>query len=90
MIISKKFDGQVVLDKLADDLRRDIDREVLWVALKDSGWKSVIIDRFRDNKHAVDITHWLEENCKNTYQRSGREFIFKDTKYATIFILKWS
>jgi len=70
-------------------MAREIDREVLWGMLKAAGWHRVMLDRLTDNNHAVDITYWLEANCKNSFERSGRDFIFEDDKDAVNFILKW-
>ena len=74
----------------ASAMSREIDREVLWGMLQGIGWTRVLLDRLQDNKHAIDITLWLEENIKNGYERNGRDFIFKDSKDAILFILKWS
>jgi hypothetical protein len=70
-------------------MAREIDREVLWGMLKDIGWTRVMLDRLQDNKHAIDLTIWLEENIKNPFERNGRDFIFEDSKDATLFILRW-
>jgi len=70
-------------------MAREIDREVLWGMLKDIGWTRVMLDRLQDNKHAIDVTIWLEENIKNPFERNGRDFIFEDSKDATLFILRW-
>ena len=80
---------QEIADKMGNDLAREIDREVLWGMLKGIGWTRVMLDRLQDNKHAIDITIWLEENIKNPFERNGRDFIFEDPKDATMFILRW-
>jgi len=80
---------QEIADKMGNDMARDIDREVLWGMLKGIGWTRVMLDRFQDNNHAVDITHWLALNCQGAYERNGRDFIFEDSKDATLFILRW-
>jgi hypothetical protein len=80
---------QEIADKMGNDMAREIDREVLWGMLKGIGWTRVMLDRLQDNKHAVDITIWLEENIKNPFERNGRDFIFEDSKDATMFILTW-
>jgi hypothetical protein len=80
---------QEIADKMGNDMAREIDREVLWGMLKGIGWTRVMITRLQDNKHAVDITLWLEENIKNPFERNGRDFIFEDSKDATLFILTW-
>jgi hypothetical protein len=80
---------QEIADKMGNDMAREIDREVLWGMLKGMGWTRVMLDRLQDNKHAIDITIWLEENVKNPFERNGRDFIFEDPKDATMFILRW-
>jgi len=70
-------------------MAREIDREVLWGMLQGIGWTRVMLDRLQDNKHAIDITYWLEENIKNPFERNGRDFIFENPKDASMFILRW-
>jgi hypothetical protein len=71
------------------EMADEIDREVLWGMLAGIGWHRVMLPRFVDNHHAIDITHWLEDHCKRAYERSGRDFIFEDSKDANWFILRW-
>ena len=78
-----------LIEKAGNDMAREIDREVLWGMLEGIGWTRVMLDRLQDNKHAIDITLWLEENIKNPFERNGRDFLFEDSKDATMFILKW-
>ena len=78
-----------ILNKAGKEMARKIDREVLWGMLKEIGWTRVMLDRLQDNKHAVDITYWLEENVKNPFERNGRDFIFENQKDAVNFILRW-
>lgn len=77
------------LVKAAQEMATEIDREVLWGMLKSIGWTRVMISRQQDNNHAIDITHWLKENCQGSYERSGRDFLFEKTQDATLFILRW-
>ena len=78
-----------ILTNIAKEMQTDIDREILWRMLKEIGWTRVLLDRLQDNKHAIDITIWLEENIKNPFERNGRDFIFEDPKDASMFILRW-
>jgi hypothetical protein len=78
-----------ILERTGKDLAREIDREVLWGMLEGIGWTRVMIPRFVDNKHAIDITYWLEENCKTSFERNGRDFIFENQKDANWFVLRW-
>jgi len=78
-----------ILEHKAKEMQQEIDREIVWKMLESIGWTRVLISRFQDNKHAVDISYWLEEHCKGKYERNGRDFLFEDSKDATMFILKW-
>jgi hypothetical protein len=78
-----------MIEKAGAEMAREIDREVLWGMLQGIGWTRVMLDRLQDNKHAIDITYWLEENIKNPFERNGRDFIFENPKDASMFILRW-
>jgi len=78
-----------IINKVGEQISREIDREVLWGMLKEIGWTRVMIDRFQDNRHAVDITYWLEERCKGSVERNGADFIFELESDAVNFILTW-
>jgi hypothetical protein len=78
-----------IISKAGKEMAREIDREVLWGMLKGMGWRRVMLDRFTDNNHAVDITHWLAANCKNPFERSGADFIFESEVDAVNFTLRW-
>jgi hypothetical protein len=78
-----------IINNLGNEMAREIDREVLWGMLEGIGWTRVMLTRLQDNTHAVDITLWLEENIKNSFERNGRDFIFENDKDAVLFILRW-
>jgi hypothetical protein len=78
-----------ILNKAGVEMAREIDREILWGMLEGIGWTRVLLDRLQDNKHAIDITIWLEENIKNPFERNGRDFIFENEHDAAYFILRW-
>jgi hypothetical protein len=80
---------QEMIEAKAKEMQQEIDREVLWGMLQGIGWSRVMIPRFVDNHHAIDIIYWLEENCKNSFERNGRDFLFEDSKDANWFKLRW-
>ena len=81
---------QEMIEAKAKQMSDEIDREVIWGMLIGTGWTRVLLNRLHDNNHAIDITYWLEENIKNPFERNGRDFIFENSKDATLFILRWS
>ena len=78
-----------IIERAGKQMAQEIDREILWGMLQGMGWTRVMIPTMGDAYMAVDIITWLEDNCKNPYERSGREFIFENQKDATWFILRW-
>ena len=78
-----------MLERASNTMANEIDREVLWGMLQSIGWHRVMIPRFVDNNHAVDITYWLEDTCKKAYERNGTDFLFEDSKDANWFKLRW-
>jgi len=48
-----------------------------------------MLPRLIDNHHAIDITYWLEENCRHAVEREGRDFLFESAKDANWFKLRW-
>ena len=79
-----------ILTDISKKMQEEIDERVLWSLLKDKGWTRVLLSYPNSNKQAVDIMYWLEDNCKNPYERNGRDFMFESEKDAVNFILKWS
>jgi hypothetical protein len=78
-----------IIEELGTQMQSEIDKEILWGMLVGIGWTRVTLPRLTDNKHAVDITYWLNENIKEPYERRGSDFIFEDSKDAVNFILRW-
>ena len=78
-----------ILTNIATEMKNDIDREVMWGMLADTGWTKFSIPRFVDNHHAVDISYWLAEHCQGEYKRNGRHFLFENSKDAMLFMLRW-
>jgi len=78
-----------IADNLGNEMAREIDREILWSMLEGIGWCRVMLPRLIDNNYAVDITHWLEDNCKNSFERNGRDFMFESLQDANWFQLRW-
>lgn len=79
-----------IMTNIAKKMQEEIDQKVMWSMLKEQGWTRVMLSYPNSNKQAVDIMCWLEDNCKNSHERNGRDFMFKSEKDAVNFILKWS
>ena len=75
-----------IVNQVADQMSKDIDTLMLMSAL---GWTSVKLNEFRNNKEAVDITLWLEQNCTGEWKNLSTRYIFEKKKDAEWFILRW-
>ena len=78
-----------IIEELGTQMQSEIDKEILWGMLVGLGWTRVLLPRFHSREHSVDILEWVEENCKNPYERKDSEFIFENSEDAVNFILKW-
>ena len=78
--------SEEIVNQVADQMAKDIDSLVLMSAL---GWTSVKLNGFRNNKEAVDITLWLEQNCTGEWKNLSTRYIFEKKKDAEWFILRW-
>jgi hypothetical protein len=78
-----------IIDRAADSLAREIDREVLWDMLAQMGWVRVMLPTLQSNMQAVDISNWIAEHCHKGCEQNGRDFIFQDEREAMWFKLRW-
>jgi len=80
---------QDIITGKAQEMSNEIDREILWGMLEGMGWTRVMLPTLGSREQSIDIVIWLEENCKNSFERSGRDFIFESKKDANWFKLRW-
>jgi len=78
-----------MIEQAGTEMAREVDREVLWGMLEGLGWTRVMLPRFVDNHHAIDIGYWLADNCKQAFERNGRDFLFESQQDANWFRLRW-
>ena len=79
-----------ILEELGEKMHSAMDFEILTDILVNAcGWHRVELDRFRDNRQAVDIANWCHDTLKNKWKRSGCHFVFEDQGDAVNFTLRW-
>ena len=81
--------AEQMLDEKIEELKREIDREVLWNMLTQVGWTRVILSSETAMVNATAIKEWLAVNCKKSYEKHRQDFLFEDNKDAVNFILRW-
>ena len=75
-----------MLDKLANDMAKEIDYDMLVDLLN---WTKVELPPFDSRYHAVDIADWCTDNCTGKFMNFGVKFAFEKSKDAEWFILRW-
>ena len=78
-----------IIQQAADNMAKEIDREILWGFLESNGWVRVIIPLNSATMFRDDITGWLDQNCKNPYETNGRDYLFKEQQDANWFVMRW-
>ena len=78
-----------IITRIAKQMADDIDKEVLWSMLVKAGWVRILIPNLTSHDSHVMLPLWLEECCKDRYIRGGGELIFKSSKEANWFTLRW-
>jgi hypothetical protein len=78
---------KIILDKLAEDVAKEIDYDMLVNLLN---WTQVVLPPFDNRYHAVDIADWCTDNCTGKFMNFGVKFAFEKSKDAEWFILRWS
>lgn len=85
-MISEKFDGQVILDKLAKNLSDSIDTLVLYNA---QGWTIVRVPvAVWPNRTTNKVHEWIDSHCGEYHYWDG-QIAFKQAQDATMFTLRW-
>lgn len=78
-----------MVSRASKELMDQIDWEVMAGFYIEIGWTRVERSPFVNNKEAVDIKYWIENNCQGTVSSRGRVWLFEEAKDATMFILKF-
>jgi hypothetical protein len=92
-----------ILDRMGKDIAREIDKELLddlmIDVLKDEGWIATNINPAFTNRPMTSgsfndwyscTAEWVHLNAQGEYKLLKGQWLFKDPKDATMFILRWS
>ena len=94
---------QDMLDRVAEEMAREIDKELLddikIAVLTNEGWiKTTVNPAFTDlgmlsgryEQWYSQTAEWIHKNAHDDYKLLKGQWLFKDPKDATMFILRWS
>ena len=80
---------QQLMEKMSKEIAQKIDFDILSDLLVYSGWVKIELDTLENNNNAIDMSEWLDINCKHKVSRLGRRFVFESSAEAEWFILRW-
>ena len=80
-----------MIDEMAENIRQEIDNELMTSMLVMNGWTVVKLERFKDMKHPIDVNDWCNENIgsRKYWTNFGPTYLFKESKHAEWFSLRW-
>ncbi len=76
------------LEQTAKQMAQDIDAQVMHGMLKESGWLEIVLKRMHKPEKRI-IEQWATANIKNGFWTYGPVWLFKDSKEANWFALRW-
>jgi len=82
-----------IMDIMAEEIRKEIDAEILFEMFKQSGWYPVVDCRNLSFNHSAlkEVERWLTTSCAGKYHiKSHTDYIFERKEDALMFSLKWS
>jgi hypothetical protein len=92
-----------ILDRMSNDLARQIDKELLddlmIAVLKNEGWiETKVNPAYTDigmlsgkyEEWYSKTAEWIHLNAQGDYKLLKGQWLFKDPRDATMFILRWS
>lgn len=85
-----KYRDHIIEDavsKAAKELADQIDWEIMAGFYTEIGWTRVERSPFVNNKEAVDIRYWIDNNCKGNVSSRGFVWLFENEQDAMMFLL---
>lgn len=82
-----------IMDILAEEIRKEIDAEVLFQLFKNQGWHPIVNCRNLSFNHTAlkEVEQWLTTMTSGKYHiKSHTDYIFELQEDAVMFALKWS
>ena len=84
----------VIVDELADAMRKTMDFDVLCDVMTRFGWTVVKVEYFSgddDIAHTwIKLVEWADQNCTGQWKEHLGKWLFEDPKDATMFKLRWA
>ena len=78
-----------IVDEMGKRMATEMDFCIIADIFTDTGWTNVQLKRFRNNKEAIDINDWLEQNCTGQWKNLSTRYIFEKKQDAEWFMLRW-
>lgn len=93
---------QDLMDRMTDELAREIDKtlldDLMVAVLKDEGWieikvaptLSTTMISSKTTEWYIQTAEWIHINAQGDYRLLRGQWLFKDPRDATAFLLRWA
>lgn len=71
-------------------IQEEIDTDILFGILEDSGWSRITIHRYISKEESATMNAWALEHCSGKYKNYGGHWIFESEQDTAAFVLRWS
>lgn len=92
MKISDKINPEEIAAIMADEIRQEIDAEILFDIYKSNGWYPVekCLNLSFNREALTAVQEWLTTGCAGRWHiKSHTDYIFERQEDAMMFALKW-
>lgn len=79
----------MITDILSEELKQEIDFDVLRSLLKNTGWCEVIRKQPMTSQESIELDSWVETYCKHQVKTRGLVWLFESKNDANWFSLRW-
>jgi hypothetical protein len=81
-------------EKYAEEAAKILQEEIDWELITDMmvavGWTTVELPKFFASGPTLDMTRWLNNECKHHWMHRANSWVFENNEEAALFKLTWS
>jgi hypothetical protein len=86
--MAMNFDDEIIA-KAAEQLRQAIDDDLFADMLVACGWTKIKYSPVMPRERGYEIKEWIHSSCHGTVKSLNGNWLFEDSRDATLYILRW-
>ena len=81
---------QSIADEMANQIKEEIDREILFDMLEQFGWTRIVLSSKWLPVSGIELHEWRVKNLTGHYKAHDNVWMFEKSQDALIFSLRWA